>query len=89
VTPARLDLALAPGSLEQLVDHVVEIAVERLRREASPWMTRAEAADYLHLPLSRLEKRRDIPCYRDERRVLYRRDELDAWLASRRDEGVS
>ena len=40
-------------------------------------MTRAQAADYLGLPLSRLEKDRRIPSHRDGRRVLYHRAELD------------
>ena len=84
MTPARLELALSAASLGPLVEHISELVTEKLRREASPWLTRPEAAVYLSLPLSRLEKRKDIPCYRDERRVLYRRDELDQWMASKR-----
>jgi excisionase family DNA binding protein len=41
-------------------------------------MTRAEAADYLGLPLSRLEKDRTIPVHKDGRRCLYHRASLDA-----------
>lgn len=48
----------------------------------SPWMTRGEAADYLRLPISRLEKDRRLPCHRDASRVLYNRHELDAYFLS-------
>jgi excisionase family DNA binding protein len=54
--------------------------VDRLGREQSPWLTRKQAAAYLSLPLSRLEKDRRIPCHREGRRVLYHRGELDQWL---------
>jgi hypothetical protein len=43
-------------------------------------MTRAQAAEYLSLPVSRLEKDRCIPCHRDARRVLYHRGELDEYF---------
>ncbi len=46
-------------------------------------MTRAEAADYLRVPLSRLEKDRTVPTHRWDGRVLYARHELDAWLDAR------
>jgi len=80
----RLELALSPESLEPLVHHIAALVVEQLRRDASPWMTRAEVAEYLHMPVSRLEKRRDVPCYRDGRRIIYRRDEVDRWLVEKR-----
>jgi excisionase family DNA binding protein len=47
---------------------------------SSPWMTRQEAAEYLRLPLSRLEKDRQIPFHKDGGRVLYHRVELDAYM---------
>jgi len=85
----RLDLSLAPESLDPLIQHIKALVLEELRREASPWLTRTEAADYLHWPLSRLEKRKDVPHHRDGGRVMYRRDELDAWLAAKRDKDPS
>jgi hypothetical protein len=47
---------------------------------SSPWLDRKAAADYLGVPISRVEKDRTLPCHRWEGRVLYHRDELDGWL---------
>jgi hypothetical protein len=72
-------IVLPPDVLEQLVAEVAE----KVRAEisaASPWMTRSEAAAYLRVPLSRLEKDRAVPSHRWDGRVLYSRTELDAWL---------
>jgi hypothetical protein len=46
----------------------------------SPWLTRAQAAAYLNVPTSRLEKDRTVPAHRWDGRILYNRAELDAWL---------
>ena len=73
-----LALTLPPEALETIAARAAELAAERLARDLSPWMTRSEAATYLGLPVSRLEKDRRIPCHRDGRRVLYHRAELDA-----------
>ena len=61
---------------------------EELERvgNGSPWMDREAAARYLSLPVSRLEKdaskngAHKIPLHRDDGRVLYHRDELDAYV---------
>jgi excisionase family DNA binding protein len=72
--------------IEAIAVRAAELVAERLEREASPWMTRAQAARYLGLPVSRLEKNAakegsdKIPLHRDGARVLYHRDELDHWL---------
>jgi excisionase family DNA binding protein len=78
---SHLVVALPAETVEELVERVAERVVKRLgRANCSPWLTRAQAAQYTGLPLSRLEKDRTIPCHRDGRRVLYHRDELDAHL---------
>jgi excisionase family DNA binding protein len=78
-----LALSLPPEALEQIAERVAELLRERRTfGDSSPWMTRSEAAAWLHLPVSRLEKDRRIPCHRDGGRVLYRRDELDEWMSS-------
>jgi len=74
-------ITLPPAALKQLVDQVAE----RVRAElssASPWLTRQQAAYYLQVPLSRLEKDRTVPSHRWDGRVLYDRRELDAWISS-------
>lgn len=72
-----LALSLPAEAVEAIAERAAELVIERIERESSPWLTRAQAATYLSLPLSRLEKDRRIPCHRDGRRVLYHRDELD------------
>ena len=52
-----LALTLPPESLDELAAGAAELVLEQLGPvNGSPWMTRAQAADYLGLPLSRLEK---------------------------------
>jgi hypothetical protein len=70
-----LALMLPPETLEAIAQRVAE-----LLRPVSPWMTRREASEYLHLPLSRLQKDRSIPCHRDGHRVLYNRQEVDSYF---------
>lgn len=76
-----MNLSLSPESLEALVEQVAALVVERLESgNGSPWLTRREAAEYLHLPLSRLERDKTIPAHRHGARVLYHRAELDRFL---------
>jgi excisionase family DNA binding protein len=85
VTDAEpLALTLPPEALEAIAARAAELVLERLGQTngASPWMTRAQAAAYLGLPLSRLEKDRRIPNHRDGRRVLYHRGELDRYFGA-------
>jgi hypothetical protein len=68
--------------------------LERLGN-GSPWMDRQAAARYLSLPVSRLEKdaskngAHEIPLHREGGRVLYHRQELDAYLSSKLDKPSS
>jgi hypothetical protein len=75
-----LALDLPDEFLEEIAARVARILVARSDLPRSAWMTRRDAAEYLRLPLSRLEKDRRIPCHRDEGRVLYHRDELDTYF---------
>jgi excisionase family DNA binding protein len=84
---------LVGGALEQLVEaiarRVAELQLELTAdaspgAERSPWLSVASAADYLDWPKGRLYKlsaRGQIPHYKHEGRLLFRRDELDAWLS--------
>jgi excisionase family DNA binding protein len=60
------------------------IRIEQLPEHPfSPWLNADEAAAYLRCPTSRIRKltcTRELPCHRDGRRVLYHRDELDAYI---------
>jgi hypothetical protein len=75
----NVQLDLSPDVIDAIAQRVADILTERTPDVASlsPWMTRRRAAEYLGLPLSRLEKDKTIPCHRDGRRVIYHRDELD------------
>jgi excisionase family DNA binding protein len=85
--PAVPTLALDPDTVEALAEAIV-VRVEALasRGEEDGWMTSAEAARYLAVPISTLRKwtaaavvpfAQDVPggrCY-------FRRPELDRWRA--------
>jgi hypothetical protein len=87
-----MNFELPDSVVDVIAQRAAEMAIETLGREGSPWLTRQQAARYLSLPVSRLEKDRTIPCHRppalpdddglvgDGRRVLYHRGELDRWL---------
>lgn len=75
-----LVITLAPDAVEAIAARAAELVLERLGQNGSPWLTREQAAAYLSLPVSRLEKDRRIPCHREGRRVLYHRSELDRFL---------
>ncbi len=75
-------LAIPSEAIEAIAERALELVLSRLDERSSPWLTRAQAAEYLAVPLSRLEKDRRIPCHRWDGRVLYHRDELDAFVRS-------
>jgi excisionase family DNA binding protein len=75
-----MEFELPRELLEAIAARAAELALQRLDDQRSPWLTRRQAAAYLGLPLSRLEKDRRIPCHKDGGRVLYHRAELDAYF---------
>ena len=82
----NVELTVPPELVEAVAERAAQIVLAKLGgATVSPWMTRAEAAEYLSVPVSRLEKRRDVPHVKDGARVLYHRDELDAWLLTQRE----
>jgi excisionase family DNA binding protein len=84
--------AFAPA-LEQLAELIVRRVVDLQAdfageqengAEVSPWMGSERAARYLDWPKQRLYKlvaTGALPHFKQEGRLLFRRDELDAWLA--------
>ena len=69
---------------QEWVDTIAAAVLEQIDGAGSvggsPWMTRARAAEYLDVPVSRLDKDRTVPAHRWDGRVLYHRAELDAHL---------
>lgn len=58
-------------------------AILNVVRVQSPWLIASEAAIYLGCSLSRVRKltmTRELPHHKEGSRVLYRRDELDAFV---------
>lgn len=86
-----IPLAISPEMVAAMLDGAPSAAVERfaervadvLAQRQSPWMTADDAADYIAAPLTRVRKLTmtgELPHYKDGRRVLYRRDELDQFI---------
>lgn len=79
------DIRLHPDDLREIVNAVQTHAVGQADHVHvnSPWLSAQEAALYLRCPLSRIRRltmTRDLPHEKDGSRVLYHRDELDAYL---------
>jgi excisionase family DNA binding protein len=80
--------------LDRLLDQLAERIATRLQERtvagpesapASPWMNITSAAEYLDWPKQRVYKLSasgEIPHYKHEGRLLFRRDQLDAWLTT-------
>jgi excisionase family DNA binding protein len=80
-------LKQAPTSFDELrAEHLAMKIVRLLSSTAkadSPWLKAPEAATYLRCPLSRIRKLTAtgaLPSHRDGGRVLYRAEELDAFV---------
>jgi excisionase family DNA binding protein len=76
------EIELTERELDRLADRVAERVAARAG-QSSPWLTASDAAVYLACPQSRIRKLTmtgELPCHRDGRRVLYRREELDAFV---------
>ena len=78
----QVAVELSDATIAEIAQQAASIALDKIAA-GSPWLTRKEAAEYLRLPLSRLEKDKTIPCHRDAGRVLYHRDELDEHFLAR------
>lgn len=80
----ELRLTLPPELVEVIAERVADLLADR-QAGPSPWMTRGQAASYLGVPVSRLEKDRTVPSRKWDGRRLYHRVELDGWLERFRD----
>jgi hypothetical protein len=75
-----LTVSIPPELLDAIAQRTAEIMSDHAGNTQSPWMSRKRAAEYLDLPLSRLEKDRTLPSHRQGGRVMYHRGELDEYL---------
>lgn len=83
-----------PGALlDAIADRVAERIADRLGEiggTSAAWMRTNDAAAHLGLTRSSLYSRiREIPHYRFERTLLFKRSDLDAWVEAHRVEPVS
>ena len=82
---ARAVELLIEGIARRIVELERELApAAEPHAEQSPWLSLARAAAYLDWPRQRLYKLTAggaIPHYKQEGRLLFRRDELDTWLS--------
>ena len=78
----RLAGMLGPELLDALDGYLAELATEASVQSSGGgrWLDRKAAAAYLAVPVSRLEKAREVPSHRWDGRVLYSRAELDEWM---------
>ena len=79
-----VSIPLPPELLETIAARVADLLADRNPpRDDSPWLDAAGAAAYLAWPRERIYKvsaADRIPHRKHEGRLLFRRDELDAWL---------
>jgi excisionase family DNA binding protein len=79
-----LSLAVPADLVEVVAARAAELVKERKVSEAERWIGVQDAATHLACPRSRiyaLVSARRIPHCKDGSRLLFRRSELDSWLA--------
>lgn len=84
-----LSLGIPPELLDAIAERVTERMVESLPEQPTPYLKIDEAAEYLNCPVSRIRDLKDqgrLRHYRDGKRLLFRREDLDAALTIREPE---
>ncbi len=76
--------AVTIGGLDTIIaDEVRRLLAAELAAVRSPWLNAVDAADYIRCPVSRVRKLTSqgvLPKHQDGGRVLYHRDDLDAYI---------
>lgn len=83
-----LSLTVPPELLEQIAERAAEIVAGRAVPAASPWMSVDQAADYVGIPkqsLYKLTAAKAIPHAKPGNRLLFNREDLDAWVEQHRE----
>jgi excisionase family DNA binding protein len=81
--PLRFECEIPPELVETIALRAAELVESRVE-EVGPWLAAPEAAEYLRCPPSRIYRLSSlgrIPVHRDGSRLLFNRNELDAWVA--------
>ncbi len=85
----RLETTLPPALVDALAERVAEIVLERLEAPtASPWLSIDQAAEHTGIPkqtLYKLTASKAIRHTKPGNRILFRREDLDAWLDGHRE----
>ena len=89
--PRELAVPIPTALIDQVAERAAEVILERMSQELRPpaagWMKTNEAAAYLGMTRGALYGRvADIPHYKFERMLLFKRRDLDAWMESHRQE---
>jgi excisionase family DNA binding protein len=86
---SSLSLGVPPELLEAIATRVADQLAEHLPEPPTPYLKIEEAAEYLACPVSRIRDLKDqgrLRHYRDGRRLLFRREDLDGALTIREPE---
>jgi excisionase family DNA binding protein len=89
MTEPEPSIAIPSDVLNAIAERVADVVIEHLRAELQPttghWMRTREAAAYLGLTRGALYSRiGDVPHHKIDRLLLFKRDDLDEWVASHR-----
>ena len=83
----RVPSELIEALSARVADHILERMQDEFAPSTGRWMRTHEAAEYLGWTRSALYKqlaRRSIPHYKIDRTLLFKRDDLDAWIRQHR-----
>ena len=81
---AELGVAIPNELVEAFAERVGDLLAERLPNRPEPWLGVKQAAEYLACPRSRIYElvaEGRLPCVKDGRRSLFRREWLDGVLS--------
>jgi excisionase family DNA binding protein len=77
-------LPVPDALIEELAERTAAKLAKRLPQTPEPYLDVDGAAEYLSCPRSRIYdlRRQGLTVYKDGSRLLFRREDLDAWLTN-------